>query len=148
MEKERVDYKDIEGQVNQLKKLASDMNNTTDDIKIQINKIGDSWEGLAASSFIREISKLCDNLPEAIRQMAEAIVFLAGCSDSFENIEGETLQQLQELIGADYMNNYDSNQSNNIDLNRRLSHNEVVQRRNTSSETTIPEENIKIINMT
>ena len=138
MGKERVDYKDIEGCVSQLKDLAGNMKNTTDDIKCQINKIGDSWEGPAASNYISEINNLCDNLPDAIRQMAEATIFLASCADGFEKIEKDALEQLKELIGIDYINNYDASKAQTIDLENRLTIDDIVKKRDPLDGTGLP----------
>lgn len=129
MANERVDYNQIEDEVSNLTDLASNIDSASDSIKSSIDSIKSAWEGSAAEAYVGEIEKLSNNLPDAVRQLAEATYFLASCSDNFQEIEESLGNQLRELIGEDYIKNYDASKEQNADIGSRLTIDDVVKKR-------------------
>lgn len=105
MTKERVEYSKIENEIENLANLANSMDSISSDITSAISSINAAWIGKAASSYTDEITKLSNNLPDAVRQLAEAIIFLASCTENYQELENTLESQLMELIGENYVKN-------------------------------------------
>ena len=123
MAEERISYGEISNSCNNLTNLASSMSTTSDNIQAAINQITDpTWDGMAATSYVEKIKSLCNHLPDANRQLAEAVLFLASCADGYKSIDAASLQKLKDLIGGqEYIDNYDVSKAPDIDLNSRVS---------------------------
>ena len=121
MAKERVNYSEIENSCNNLTNLATSLQSTIDNLESITSQITDpTWGGAAAESYLEKIRSLCKHLPDANRQLAEAVLFLASCADGYKSIEASKLQQLKNIIGEDYINNYDVNSAPDVDLSSRV----------------------------
>ena len=120
MAKERINYNDINDSWGNLVKLASNFQETAEDIENSINSIKSAWEGTAASAYVEKIQALSANLPDANRQIAEAALFLRSCSDGYEAIEEDMKEQLIKIVGSDFINNYDAKSAPDVDLSSRV----------------------------
>ena len=122
MAEERISYSEISSSCSNLTNLASSMSETIDNIQSAINQITDpTWDGTAATSYVEKIKSLCNHLPDANRQLAEAVLFLASVADGYKSIDDASLAKLKELIGGQqYIDNYDVSKAPDIDTNSRV----------------------------
>ena len=114
-------FDDIKESCSNLTSLAGSIGDTVDAINTAISKIDNpAWEGKAASAYRDKITKLAANLPEANRQLALSVVFLASCADAYEQLGNESVKKLKELIGGqDYIDKYNVSTAPDVDLNSR-----------------------------
>ncbi len=139
MAEERINYNDISSSCSNLTNLASSMSETSENIQSAINQITDpTWDGTAATSYVEKLRSLCNHLPDANRQLAEAVLFLASCADGYKSIEDATVQKLKEIIGGQsYIDSYDVSKAPDIDPSSRVTL-EKPQTEEPKNETTTP----------
>ena len=128
MEEKRVNYGEIKTYCEELTSLSKSFKETINVIDTTISKIKSPiWAGYAANNYVEKLKKLSDCLPDANKQLAEAVLFLASCADAYQSIDKESLEALKELIGGqDYIDNYDVNNATTVDLNARLQRKDVL----------------------
>ena len=128
MEEKRVNYCEIKTYCEELTSLSKSFKETINVIDTTISKIKSPiWAGYAANNYVEKLKKLSDCLPDANKQLAEAVLFLASCADAYQSIDKESLEALKELIGGqDYIDNYDVNNATTVDLNARLQRKDVL----------------------
>ena len=114
-------FDDIKESCTNLTNLASSIGSTVEAIEAAIAKIANpAWEGKAAEAYRDKITKLAANLPEANRQLALSVVFLASCADAYEQLGNESVKKLKELIGGqEYIDKYNVSTAPEIDLSSR-----------------------------
>ena len=116
-----LDYGKIKDSCSNLTNLAGDIGTTVDNVNSAISKITDpAWVGKASEAYRDKIKTLADHLPEANRQLAESIIFLASCADAYDQLDKDAVKKLKDLIGGqDYIDKYDVNSAPDVDLNSR-----------------------------
>lgn len=118
----RINYSDIKDTCDNLTDLASSLNDTIDTINSTINKITDpTWDGIAATSYVENIRKLNNHLPDANRQLALSVFFLAGCANGYKKMDEEAVTKLKDIIGGqEYIDNYDVKNAPEINPDERI----------------------------
>ena len=116
-----LDYGKIKDSCSNLTNLATNIGNTVDTINTAISKIADpAWVGKASEAYRDRIKTLANHLPEANRQLAESIIFLASCADAYDQLDKEAVKKLKNLIGGqEYIDKYDVNSAPDVDLESR-----------------------------
>ena len=116
-----LDFGKIKDSCSNLTSLATSLGTTVETIESAIKKIQDpAWVGKASEAYRDKINTLAAHLPEANRQLAEAIIFLASCADAYDQLSAEAVKKLKNLIGGqDYIDKYDVNSAPDVDLNSR-----------------------------
>ncbi len=116
-----LDYGKIKDSCSNLTSLATNLGSTVEAITGAINKIADpAWVGKASEAYRDKLNALAAHLPEANRQLAEAIIFLASCADAYDQLDKEAVKKLKELIGGqEYIDKYDVDKAPDIDLGSR-----------------------------
>lgn len=110
MAENRISYGSISSSCANIKNITLKLNTTISNINEAINKIQDPvWSGTAASAYKEKIKLLVDNLPDANRQLALSVLFLASCADGYKSIDKESVNSLIQVIGEDYILEYDIN---------------------------------------
>lgn len=135
MAEKRINYKDISTSVNNIKNLATRLEETINNLDNIISKIDDPvWDGTASTKYKEKIKKIVGYLPDANRQLAMSALFLASVADGYESIDKESVSKLRSIIGEDYINNCDVNTLEDIDLSTRA---EIVRSKvnNTANNT-------------
>lgn len=104
-------FGDIKESCSSLTNLASSMDGTIDTIDSSISKIQNpAWEGKAAQNFQEKIKTLANNLPDANKQLALSVVFLASCADAYEELGEDSVKKIKELLGGqEAIDKYDPN---------------------------------------
>ena len=121
----QIQYADIKDSCKNLTTLAGNVEDTETGAETTIGTISDSWKGKASDSFREHITTLVENLVDAKRQMALAVVFLASCADAYEEVDKDSLAKLKALIGGqEYIDNYNVDSAPTVDLNSRYGQNE------------------------
>ena len=116
-----LDYGKIKDSCSNLTNLATNIGSTGDSMNSAISKITDpAWVGKASESYRDKIKTLADHLPEANRQLAESIIFLASCADAYDQLDKDAVKKLKNLIGGqDYIDKYDVSKAPDVDLGSR-----------------------------
>ena len=116
-----LDYGKIKDSCSNLTNLATSIGNTVDAVDSAISKIAEpAWVGKASEAYRDKLKALAAHLPEANRQLAEAIIFLASCADAYDQLDKNAVKKLKELIGGqDYIDKYDVSKAPDINLNSR-----------------------------
>jgi len=122
MDKVVLKYSDIRDSCEKLESLAESINNTNSKLTEIISSItSPSWSGDAAKSYAEKLENLNSKLPDASRELAMSILFLASVADGYESIEDSMLGNLKELIGGqDYIDSINANSLDEIDVSSRL----------------------------
>ena len=109
MATQKVKFDDIATSCGNLKNLAVKVDNTNTVAQDAAAGIKDpTWAGDAATAYADKLKKLVDNLPEAKRQLALSVLFLASCADGYEKLGSDAVKQLKDIIGGqDYIDKYD-----------------------------------------
>ncbi len=120
---QRVSFDDIATSCGNLKNLASAIEATSDVTQDAVANIKDpTWDGDAARAYASKLKKLVDNLPEANRQLALSVLFLASCADGYEKLGDASVKALKDIVGGqDYIDKYDVNSAPTPDLSARIS---------------------------
>ncbi|MBQ4030645.1 MAG: CHAP domain-containing protein [Bacilli bacterium] len=132
-----LDFGKIKDSCSNLTSLASNLGSTVDTVNTEIGKIqAPAWVGKASEAFRDKITTLAANLPEANRQLAESVIFLASCADAYDQLSTESANKLKELIGGqDYIDKYDVNGAPEVNLSSRYGVEEQSQSATTLSTT-------------
>ena len=119
---QKVSFDDIATSCGNLKNLASALDATSEVTADAVANIKDpTWDGDAARAFADKLKKLVDNLPEANRQLALSVLFLASCADGYEKLGQDSVKQLKDIIGGqEYIDRYDVNSAPTPDLTARI----------------------------
>ena len=100
MATQRASFDDIAASCGNLKNLATAVDKTGDSTQDAVGKIKDpTWDGDAARAYATDLKKLVDNLPEANRQLALSVLFLASCADGYEKLGADN--ELMNLFFKD-----------------------------------------------
>ena len=116
-----LDYGKIKDSCSNLTKLAGNVGTTVDNMNSAIKKIAEpAWVGKASEAYRDKINTLASHLPEANRQLAEAIIFLASCADAYDQLDKDAVKKLKDLIGGqEYIDKYDVDKAPSINLDSR-----------------------------
>lgn len=121
MANERINYADVKASCDNLTALTSKVRDTIENINNAISKIKDPvWGEIAADSYVKKINALTSNLPEANKQLALAMLFLASCADGYQSVDSQNVESLRAIVGEDYILNYDPNAVPDVDLSSRV----------------------------
>jgi hypothetical protein len=139
-----VNFDDIATSCGNLKNLACALDETSENTRDASAKIKDpTWDGEAARSYASDLKELVGNLPEANRQLALSVLFLASCADGYEKLGNDSVNRLKEIIGGqEYIDNYDVNSAPTPDLSARVytepkkDETETENKENTTTTTT------------
>ena len=120
---QKVDFDDIATSCGNLKNIAVSLDGTGEVTSQAVTKIKDpTWGGDASESYASELKGLVDNIPEANRQLALSVLFLASCADGYEKLGQDSVKLLKDIVGGqDYIDRYDVNNAPTPDLNARIS---------------------------
>ena len=115
-------FDDIKDSCSNLTTMAGQVDGTIDTIDTAISKIANpAWEGKASKAYREKLTELANNLPDANRQLALSVVYLASCADAYEQLGNDSVKKLKELIGGqEYIDKYDVNSAPEVDLNSRI----------------------------
>jgi len=116
-----LDFGKIKDSCSNLTSLAGNFDSTIDVAEAAISKIKTpAWEGKASEAFRDKINALVENLPEARKQLALSVFFLASCADAYDQLSNEAVKKLKDLIGGqEYIDKYDVSKAPEVDLNSR-----------------------------
>ena len=122
MATQKVSFDDIATSCGNLKNLAAALDATNDVCQDAAAGIkSPTWAGDAATAFAEQLKKLVDNLPEANRQLALSVLFLASCADGYEKLGQDSVKLLKDIVGGqDYIDKYDVNSAPTPDLTARI----------------------------
>lgn len=118
----RINYSDIKDTCSNLTDLASSLSETIDNINSAINKITDpAWDGVASTGYVEKLRKLCNHLPDANKQLALSVFFLANCANGYKEMDEKAIEKLKDIIGGqDYIDNYDVKSAPIINPDERI----------------------------
>ena len=135
-----LDFGKIKDSCSNLTSLASNLGSTVDTVNTEIGKIqAPAWVGKASEAYRDKITTLAAHLPEANRQLAESVIFLASCADAYDQLSTESANKLKELIGGqEYIDKYDVNGAPDVNLSSRYGVEEQKQTATTLSTTEQP----------
>ena len=116
-----LDFGKIKDSCSNLTSLATDMGGTCEIVDEAVSKIqAPAWVGKASEAFRDKLSALVGNLPEANRQLAESVIFLASCADAYDQLSNDAVKKLKDLIGGqDYIDKYDVDKAPDVNLSSR-----------------------------
>jgi hypothetical protein len=117
-----LDFGKIKDSCSSLTTLAGNVDGTIDNLTAAISKIQNpAWEGKASEAFRDKIKALVENnLPEARKQLALSVFFLASCADAYDQLSKDAVKKLKDLIGGqEYIDKYDVSKAPDVDLNSR-----------------------------
>lgn len=110
MATQKLNFNSISGSCSNLTSLATSLDGTISTIQSSVGKIKTpAWEGKAASNFRTNINKLLENLPDAEKQLAMSVIFLANSSDGYKALGNDAVNKIKDLIGGQqYIDDYDT----------------------------------------
>ena len=116
-----LDFGKIKDSCTNLTSLAGDIGVTVEAVESAISKIQNpAWEGEASEAYRDKLKTLAAHLPEANRQLAEAVIFLASCADAYDQLSNDAVKKLKDLIGGqDYIDKYDVDKAPDVNLDSR-----------------------------
>ena len=116
-----LDFGKIKDSCSNLTSLAGNMGSTADTLESATAKVqAPAWEGKASEAFRDKMKALVAHMPEANRQLAEAVIFLASCADAYDQLSNEAVKKLKDLIGGqEYIDKYDVDKAPSVDLDSR-----------------------------
>ncbi len=134
-------FDDIKDSCSNLTTMAGQVDGTIDTIDTAISKIANpAWEGKASKAYREKLTELANNLPDANRQLALSVVYLASCADAYEQLGNDSVKKLKELIGGqEYIDKYDVNSAPEVDLNSRIGDTSTTTTTTTTTETPDPD---------
>ena len=116
-----LDFGKIKDSCSNLTSLAGNMGATADTLESASAKVqAPAWEGKASEAFRDKMKTLVAHMPEANRQLAEAVIFLASCADAYDQLSNEAVKKLKDLIGGqEYIDKYDVDKAPSVNLDSR-----------------------------
>ena len=116
-----LDFGKIKDSCSNLTSLAGNMGTTADTLESASAKVqAPAWEGKASEAFRDKMQALVAHMPEANRQLAEAVIFLASCADAYDQLSNEAVKKLKDLIGGqEYIDKYDVDKAPSVNLDSR-----------------------------
>ena len=99
---EKLNYDDIREQAKALEKSQSNLANLFEKLQTYKDAIDDNWAGTAAGEYYEKINTLYTNLKPAEEELAYSILFLSSVTNSYEEIENETVRELLNEFDIKY----------------------------------------------
>ena len=128
MAEERVNYDDIEDEVNNLKDIAQRLEETNQKIETELNGLNGEWKGDASNKYKSAVSEFLNQgsyLKQAPQTIASAGLFLMSVSGAYQDAENETIKKTKsELLGflggEEALNKMDVSSLPDVDLSARV----------------------------
>ena len=91
-----ISYSQVEMYCNELHSVAKNIKEIFDNIENLRTKIlnGDSWSGKASQTFCDKLGSVTKNFEEVYLELENSILYMASCSDGYEAIDKQIMQEI------------------------------------------------------
>ena len=97
----KISYSQIEEYCNELHNLAKKMDDILNNVKSIRQEVinNKAWQGKAANFYFQKLNNVIQNFDEVYREIENSILYMAKCSDGYQAIDKDIMNEICNNLG-------------------------------------------------